>query len=110
MQTHDTSTSTIKGTINRISAVNKIPNKCVPRSVAVRYRQQCLYTGVENYDVNWGKLDEWGQQFVERKPGSKFDLCMDEQGRFTQRYLAILQGILLVWGCRYFSPRFRTFL
>ena len=45
------------------------------------------YTDVDNYDVNLGKLDKWGQQFVERNPGSKLDLCVDEQARFTRMFV-----------------------
>ena len=87
--THDTSVCTIKESIKRIAAVNKIAQRSIPKSVAVRYRMECRYTGYKNYDVNWGKLDKWGQQFIDRNPGSKFDLEVDQEGRFKRMFIGI---------------------
>ena len=42
-----------------------------------------------NYDVNWSKLDEWGRQFVENNPGSRFHLETDSKGRFKRMFVGI---------------------
>ena len=89
MLTHDTSVGTIKDTINRIASSTTIPKMCVPKSVAVRFRLGCWYTGYENYDINWSKLDKWGAQLVERNPGSRFHLEVDDQGRFTRMFVGL---------------------
>ena len=89
MHTYDTSVCTIEETTDRIATSNKIPKSCVPRSVAVQYRLGCLYTGFQNYDMNWGKLDKWGEELVKKNPGSKFHLEVDEQGRFVRMFVGI---------------------
>ena len=80
----------IKTTRNKISVTNKIPKSSVTQTVSVRSRLTQLYTGSENSTVNWGKLDEWGRSFVERNPGSHFDLETDsETGRFKRMFVGL---------------------
>ena len=87
--TTDKSVASINDTIERIARVNKIPIACVPRSVGVEYRKGSRYTGFGSYEVNWAKLDQWGQQFVAHNPGSKFHLDVDEEGRFKRMFVGI---------------------
>ena len=89
MYTTDKSVVSIKDTIKRIATVNKISMGSVPKSVAVKIREGALYTGFTDYDVNWGKLDKWGQEFVEHNPGSKFHLEVDKEGRFKRMFVGL---------------------
>ncbi len=89
MHTHDKSVGEIKAIQERIATTNKISLASVPTSVAVQYRAGCLYTGFQDYDGNWSKLDRWGKEFVQSNPGSKFHLEVDEEGRFRRMFVGI---------------------
>ena len=89
MYTTDKSVTSIKDTVKRIATVNKISMASVPKSVAVKLREGNMYTGFTNYEVNWGKLDKWGQEFVEHNPGSKFHLEVDKEGRFKRMFVGL---------------------
>ena len=79
----------IKEIQKRIARATKISTGSVPQSVAYQIRLGCVYTGYQIYEGNWGKLDRWGQEFVQRNPGSKFHLEVDEEGRFERMFVGI---------------------
>ena len=82
-------TPSIKGMKNRIASDLRVTKKSVSSYVAARMRLSEAYQLNSDYDVNWGKLDEWGRLFIEANPGSHFHLEVDKKGRFHRMFIAL---------------------
>ena len=76
-------------TRTRISLDNGIPDTAVKPHVTYRVRLQHAHKSNKNYKVNWTKLDEWGRQFMESNPGSRFHLETDKEGRFKRMFVGL---------------------
>ena len=55
----------------------------VKEHTARRARNTIKHYNANDYDDDWSKLNEWGQQFMEMNPQSIFHLEKDDDGRLV---------------------------
>ena len=69
---------------------------CLVCVLHVQVRQHHAHQSNKNYAVNWSKLDEWGREFMDSNPGSKFHLETDGKGKFKRMFIGFGCGAHIV--------------
>ena len=81
-----TSNVSIADSVQRVARDARLPQVSVSNWVANRKRKEQNGTVEEMYEINWGKLDTWGKEFVRKNPGSHYDI-ETKGGRFERMFV-----------------------
>ena len=84
-----TSSVSIQDSAIKVARDAGLPQHAVSKHVANRKRKEQNGTVEELYDINWGKLDTWGREFVKRNPGSHYHI--ETKGmRFERMFVGVV--------------------
>lgn len=81
--------SSIRDTQYKICGENRIPKKACSTAVANQLRLIHCKMVNSNYEINWAKLDGWGDEFEKLNPGSHVHVDVDGDGNFFRMFVGV---------------------